>query len=397
MEQIAVSSPAERISERTVEQIVDISPGDDRGQGSSSSAGPADEDFPGVFRTFPHGKKVRSAGQVSADLPRHVSSSTPAAQPVSWWASLTPAQWAELEQARAEVRREHVSKRKRKKRRKRKTPKSSSSCGRARRRQWQWHVPGPCALQRQVPAVPRVHCVSLRHVVDVPVVRFVQFPLVLFFGFYACPVEKADWISSNDEVCADNYIYFRFKLKGKGRSEQLEVFLYGDKTIKVDRDSAEVLPRGVLPPGIGGVGFGSSPNLATDHTIYELCLPSERGLGISMDFQTFSSGKYSGTCVSTAPVVGLIVISFTVPLVGCTIDATATVVTTCSSTSGFPDSAAPSCCGGVCVAMSCGGPDGAYNSTWDRVRPISGKYTFNYFQYQDVVGCVCMLNDVQQH
>ena len=49
--------------------------------------------------------------------------------------------------------------------------------------------------------------------------------------------------------------------------------LYGVKTSKVDRDSAEVLPRGV--PGIGGVDFGSSPNLATDHTIYELCLPSE--------------------------------------------------------------------------------------------------------------------------
>ena len=33
----------------------------------------------GVFRTFHHGKKVRSAGQVSADLPRHVSSWTPPA------------------------------------------------------------------------------------------------------------------------------------------------------------------------------------------------------------------------------------------------------------------------------------------------------------------------------
>ena len=33
----------------------------------------------GFFRTFSHGKKVRSAGQVSADLPRHVSSWTPAA------------------------------------------------------------------------------------------------------------------------------------------------------------------------------------------------------------------------------------------------------------------------------------------------------------------------------
>ena len=78
------------------EQIVDIPSGVGLGQGSSSSAGSADEDFPGGFRTFPHGEKVRSAGQVSADLPRHVSSSTPVAQPVSWWASLTPAQWAEL-------------------------------------------------------------------------------------------------------------------------------------------------------------------------------------------------------------------------------------------------------------------------------------------------------------
>ena len=68
----------ERISERTVEQIVDIPSGVGLGQGSSSSA-PAEEDFAGFFRTFPHGKKVRSAGQVSADLPQHVSSWTPAA------------------------------------------------------------------------------------------------------------------------------------------------------------------------------------------------------------------------------------------------------------------------------------------------------------------------------
>ena len=37
----------------------------------------------------------------------------------------------------------------------------------------------------------------------------------------------------------------------------------------------EVLSKGVPPPGIGGVGFGSSPNSAMDHIIYELCLPSE--------------------------------------------------------------------------------------------------------------------------
>ena len=61
-----------------MEQIVDNpSSGGCLGQGSSSSAGPADEDFTGVFRTFPHGKKVRSAGHVvSAQLGEHVSSST---------------------------------------------------------------------------------------------------------------------------------------------------------------------------------------------------------------------------------------------------------------------------------------------------------------------------------
>ena len=167
--------------------------------------------------------------------------------------------------------------RKKKKRKRRKLPKAPlPRCGR------------PCALQRQVPAVPR--------------------------------------ISSNDEICGDFYIYFRFKLKGKGRSVQWEVFLFCDKTIKVDRDYAEVLPLGVPLPDIGGVGFGSSPNFVTKHTIYELCLPSERG----------------------------------------------------------------------CVSLSCGGgfcsPDGAYNSIWDSVRPISGKYIVYYFQYQEVVGCICLLN-----
>ena len=72
----AISSSGKRISERTVEQIVDIPSGVGLGQGSSSSACPAEEDFTGFFRTFPHGKKCGVPGQVSADLPRHVSSWT---------------------------------------------------------------------------------------------------------------------------------------------------------------------------------------------------------------------------------------------------------------------------------------------------------------------------------
>ena len=75
------------------------------------------------------------------------------------------------------------------------------------------------------------------------------------------------WFSSNDTIYADNY-FFPVQVVGKGRSEQWEVFLFGVKTIKVDRDCSEVLPRSVSPPGIWGVGFGSSPYLATDYTIY---------------------------------------------------------------------------------------------------------------------------------
>ena len=44
-----------------------------------------------------------------------------------------------------------------------------------------------------------------------------------------------------------------------------------------------------------------------------------------------SSGKYSGTFVFTAPVAEPTLVSFTVSLVGCSIVATASVVTTCST------------------------------------------------------------------
>ena len=48
-----------------------------------------------------------------------------------------------------------------------------------------------------------------------------------------------------------------------------------------------------------------------------------------------------------------------------------------------------------CVAMSCGGgftPDGAYGSVWDSVKPMTGNFFFYYFQYQEDVDCVCVLN-----
>ena len=73
------------------------------------------------------------------------------------------------------------------------------------------------------------------------------------------------------------------------------------------------------------------------HTIFELCLPSERGFGMCMDLaDPVSSGKYSGFFVFTAPVAELNVVSFTVPLNRWTIVATATVVTPCSSSADCP-------------------------------------------------------------
>ena len=111
------------------------------------------------------------------------------------------------------------------------------------------------------------------------------------------------------------------------------------------------------------------------YAIYELCLPSERGMGMSMNLaDPVSSGKYSETCMSTAPVDEPTAMSFTVPLTGNTIAATATVETTYSSSANCADSLTPTCSGSVYIAMSCGGgnftPDGAYDSMWSNVRPV---------------------------
>ena len=103
-------------------------------------------------------------------------------------------------------------------------------------------------------------------------------------GFVWCICMLNFWFSSNDEICADNYYYPRFKLTDICRSVKWELYLYGDMTIKVDRDCVEVLPRGV----------GSSSNLATGHTPM-LCLPSERGMGMSMPLAVpVSSGSIAG-------------------------------------------------------------------------------------------------------
>ena len=159
-------------------------------------------------------------------------------------------------------------------------------------------------------------------------INFIQYP------FVECVCKLNDWISCNDDVCADNYNFFRFKLQDKCCSEKWELYLYSDMTIKVDRDSVEVLPRGVPPPRFFTLlGNGSQ-------TIFELCLPSVRGMGMSMPLAVpVSSGKFSGTFVSTAPAVEPAAMSFTVTLAGSTIDATAAVVSMCSASADCTGSA----------------------------------------------------------
>ena len=110
---------------------------------------------------------------------------------------------------------------------------------------------------------------------------------------------------------------------------------------------------------------------------------------MSMDLaDPVSSGKYCGAFVFTATVAEPTVMSFTVPLNGYSIVATATVVTSCFC--------------GLFVLLEClrrdvvwwwfFTPGGAYDSVWYSVRPMTGNYFLKYFQYQEVVGCSCMLN-----
>ena len=70
------------------------------------------------------------------------------------------------------------------------------------------------------------------------------------------------------------------------------------------------------------------------------------------------------------------VMSFTVLLTGSTIVATA-VVTTCSSPANYADSLTSTCSGSVCIVMPCGGGsfnlEGAYDSLWDSVKPMTGS------------------------
>merc|ERR1719359_2364398 len=53
---------------------------------------------------------------------------------------------------------------------------------------------------------------------------------------------------------------------------------------------------------MGKAGFGPSGKLATKHTSYEMCLPSQKGMTMTMNIaDPVQDGSYSGKCVVTPP------------------------------------------------------------------------------------------------
>ena len=103
--------------------------------------------------------------------------------------------------------------------------------------------------------------------------KFFLFPVPEVVG---CVCMLNGWFSSNDEVCADFFIFFRFKLKDmlcSGSCICTAICLSRWTVI-----AWKCCPGGVPPLRFFTLGNGS-------HTIYVLCLPSERGMGMSMPWQ----------------------------------------------------------------------------------------------------------------
>ena len=104
-------------------------------------------------------------------------------------------------------------------------------------------------------------------------------------------------------------------------------------------------------PGVPPLWF--SPNLATDHTPFMCCacLLSVAWVWAQWDVRVLSSsrGAHCGVVHSPSDLL--------YHRCHCC----------CRDFVLFVD------CRGVCVMMSCGGPDGAYNSIWDSLRPFTGN------------------------
>ena len=128
-----------------------------------------------------------------------------------------------------------------------------------------FHVQRRC-LRRDVVWWWRFHsrwCIrfSLGCDADEGIYTFIYFQYQEVVG---CVCMLNGWFSSNDTICADNYIYFRFKLQACVAVRSGSCICTAIWPIMVDRDSVEVLPWGVPPPWF-------SPNSATAHTPSMCC------------------------------------------------------------------------------------------------------------------------------
>ena len=153
----------------------------------------------------------------------------------------------------------------------------------------------------------------------------------------------------------------------------------------VKRQGVEVLSRGVLPPGIGDVGFDSSPTVATKHTIYELCLPSERGMDMEMNVADpvfrrklqrhlwfgCSSLRARSDVIHGAPC------GHDVSFFGTTAQI-------------LRHRGAATTCAWQCLAQEeVFTLHGLYDSSWDNVTLVTGKHTASDFSYTSDVVCAC--------
>ena len=280
--------------------------------------------------------------------------------------------WALAAETRgSQEKKEEKRRRKKKKRRKKKSPKTSSSACRRVRLPWRCHelygVSGGGGFCSPDGAYSSVWD-------SVMPITGIFLPLFPVPGVVWCVCMLNGWFSSKDTICADNYIFFWFKLQACVAVRSGRFFCTATSssrwTVFLRLCCPEVCLRLAL---LCRLRFFTL--LGNGYTFYVFCLPSARCMGMNMFLvNPVSSRKYCGTCVSTGPAADPAVMSFTALLSGSTIVAAAAVETTCSASADCTVSTTPMCSGGVCVVMSCvcGSftSDCAYVSLLDSVKPM---------------------------
>ena len=268
------------------------------------------------------------------------------------------------------------SKRKRKKRRKRRTPRTSSLPGRARRRQRQWFACSAGFTGNDVPRVmipsgvvwPKMLRIMAGMVQKDSCSGMARLVLLMTVHFVLCflPSLQARDARHHGRYGPEGLVFWFFRCSSRCvpfsvLRPKMPVFMAGMDHRTVWSSQCISWPRFCTCPLLCYVlyfGPDSAVLAVPQLQFIKVVFPvdTQRQLPMVLAVQmTISFSQYSAQClvrhwihaVFTAPVAELNVVSFTVPLNGWTIAATAIVVISCSSS-------ADMCCESVCVAMSCG-------------------------------------------